>query len=343
MIKYGGFRWMTKNIQDFELYFFKHFSKSKKSILKFGISNGDQVSYYSWNNDLEKKHFGLGSISKTIISTYVCEMIQNNELDINQTIDYYLPLTKKRKYPTVLQCLTHTSGYHAYIPFIKSIWIMLTNGFNNKNIYKNIDQSWLLNSVNKKKPFRHRKYRYTDYNYAIIAMIIEKLKKRSYKDVITEYLRNEIGMTETYYGSEDTTQNDIASWVWNENNPFLAAGGLFSTTEDMIKFLRYQINNKEKLYPSFIKYHEISSSKHTFTGFSWSAFYNSEFYWHIGGQGYYRSYALFDLKKNITIIILSTIDVNIQRVSRLGSSLYRNLKRNNQLINEYLNQLEVKS
>lgn len=326
---------MSRNIEEFTKYLDSHFRKSRNSILEVGIRNKENLEFFSWNNKNAKKCFGLGSISKTAIATYICELIKDNKIDLDHTIDTYLPLKKRKRYPTILSLLTHTSGYHGFIPFFKTMFVMITNGFNKRNIYGNVDNEWLLQSIDKKRPFRREKYRYSDYNYAVLALIIETLEKQPYKEVIINYLRNQIGMESTFYGSLQSTQYDCASWVWEDNNPFLASGGLFSTTEDMIKFLDYQINN-DNLQPALQKYHRLNLNKNVFTGFSWNSFYKGHFYWHIGGQGCYRSYALFDTKKDISIIILATVDINIQHVNRLGSSLYRNVKRNYQLINEYL-------
>jgi CubicO group peptidase (beta-lactamase class C family) len=332
----GGDIFMSKNIEEFAKNIQSHFKKSKNSILEIGIRSKEGLYKYSWNNNNQKRHFGLGSVSKTILSTYICKMVKDNEIDLDKTIDQYLPLTKKRRYPTILQLLTHTSGYHAFIPFNRAMWVMLTNGFNKKNIYTNVDKDWLLHSVNKKRPFKKRKYRYSDYNYAIIAMIIEQIKSVSYKTVIIDFLQNEMGMKDTYYASEETTINDSYSWFWEAKNPFLASGGMFSTIDDMIKFLDYQISHQNELQLSHDKYQRTNLNKNVFTGFSWNSFYNGKFYWHIGGEGAYRSYALFDLKKDISIIILATVDIDLQHISRLGSSLYRNVKRNHSLIQDYL-------
>jgi len=329
---------MTKNIEEISGLLQKHFHKSEKSMLSMGIRVGGETQYFSMNIPIEEseRSFGLGSISKTIISTYVCEMIHKKTIDVDKKVCDYLPLNPKIKYPTILQLLTHTSGYHAFIPLLPSFWILLTKGFNKKNIYHKKDVEWLKKSLLRIRPFRKKKYRYADYNYAVLAVIIEEIEQKPFKEIIIDYVQQEIGMMNTYYGSINTTKDDKYSWLWEDDNAFLPSGGLFSTVNDVLKFLNYQINNQEKLSFSHTKYHKMNSHKNVFTGYSWNSFYNGKFFWHIGGQGYYRSYALFDLKKDISIVILSTVEINIQHVNRLGSSLYRNAKRNNTALQEFL-------
>ncbi len=255
-------------------------------------------------------------------------MVNRGTIDLEKKVNDYVNLNSRIRYPIIEDLLTHTSGYHAFIPLFSSIWVLISKGFNKKNIYQNLNEDWLYQSLKKIRPLRKRKYRYSDYNYAVLALIIQTIEQRPYKQVIIDYIQSEIGMTNTFYGSEAQTKNHKYSWLWEDNNPFLASGGLFSTIEDMLLFLNFQLQNQERLNISHAKYHRTNINRDVYTGFSWNSFYKGKFYWHIGGQGYYRSYVLFDLKKEISIVILSTVDVDIQHVSRLGSSLYRNAKRN---------------
>lgn len=319
---------MNKTIEAFNNTLNTHFTKSKQSKLSIGISTQESTYTYHLSPGLDDStSFGLGSVSKTFISTYICELSKQNKIDINLRISDYLSLNPKIKYPQIVDLLTHTSGYHAFIPLLSSMIILLFNGFNKKNIYKNTTQLWLLKSLNLIKPLK-KKYRYSDYNYAVIALIIEHIEKQPFQHVMTHYIKNTLGMHNTYYASSSSTSKDRYSWLWDDNNPFLPSGGLFSNIHDMLIFLNYQINQNEQLTDSHKRYYQINLNKNIYTGFSWNSFSNGCFYWHIGGQGYYRSYALFDIKKQISIILLATVDVNFQHVNRLGSSLYRCIKRN---------------
>ncbi len=329
---------MTKNIEEFSSLLDKHFSKSKKSKLSIGMKVSDEIYRYNWNISNEENNisFGIGSISKTLISTYICYMIEKKTIDLDNRIDDYIELKSNIKYPKIINLLTHTSGYYFYVPLFRSLFVLMSTGFSKKNLYYQLDSKWLVRSLQRIKPLRCSKYRYSDYNYAVLALIIEKIEKRPFQEVITDFIQNEIHMNDTFFGTRNTTENNPHSWLWEDDNPYVASGGVFSTVNDMLKFLEYQIKNKDNLSVSHTKYYKTDNKKNIYTGFTWNAFKNGKFYWHLGGQGYYRSYALFDVKREISIIILSTIDVNAQHVSRLGSSLYRSIKRNNTSLQEFL-------
>ncbi len=77
------------------------------------------------------------------------------------------------------------------------------------------------------------------------------------------------------------------------------------------------------------------------SGFSWCSFTTGSYFWHIGGQGYYRSYALFDKEKHISVVVLATVDINIQHVSRLGSQLFRNIRKNHDKVIDCLSEFNI--
>ena len=331
---------MSKNIEDMSGLLEKHFKKSGNSIISIGIGKQDTVNYYNFNHKSDDQEiiFGLGSISKTFIGSYLAKLVYENKISLDDTLDKYFELNDKIAYPTILQLATHTSGYSFFIPRYPTLKVMLLNGFNKKNIYKDIEVEWIFNYLKKHKPSKSKKYRYSDFNYSVLAFIIESIEARPYKEVIVDYIRNDIGLKQTSYYNLKTSTESSYSWIWEDDNPFLAAGGLYSTISDMMKYLIYQNDPKNK-YLSISHGKEVKiNMKNVFSGFSWNSFYSGKFYWHIGGQGYFRSYTLFDKKREISIVILATVDINLQHIGRLGSVTYRNLKRNHNLLIDFLDE-----
>jgi CubicO group peptidase (beta-lactamase class C family) len=331
---------VSKNIEDMSGLLEKHFKKSGNSIISIGIGKQDTVNYYNFNHKSDDQEiiFGLGSISKTFIGSYLAKLVYENKISLDDTLDKYFELNDKIAYPTILQLATHTSGYSFFIPRYPTLKVMLLNGFNKKNIYKDIEVEWIFNYLKKHKPSKSKKYRYSDFNYSVLAFIIESIEARPYKEVIVDYIRNDIGLKQTSYYNLKTSTESSYSWIWEDDNPFLAAGGLYSTISDMMKYLIYQNDPKNK-YLSISHGKEVKiNMKNVFSGFSWNSFYSGKFYWHIGGQGYFRSYTLFDKKREISIVILATVDINLQHIGRLGSVTYRNLKRNHNLLIDFLDE-----
>lgn len=326
-------------MEDLSALLKKHFHKSHHSKLSIGISSQKEAFVYHFDPCIDDHTlFGLGSISKTLISTYICELVHQHKIDLSARTNDYLELKERKVYPKIIELLTHTSGYHKFIPFVSSMFILLTHGFSKRNIYKHTSKDWLTKSLMRIKPLKHKRYRYSDYNYAVLALVIEAIEKRPFKEVMVSYMQHELGMKKTCYGTYLETLKDPYSWVWDDENPFLPSGGLYSNIEDMMIFLNHLIVHKDRYEMAIQKYCKTQTKKQIYTGFSWNSLINGQFYWHCGGQGYYRSYVLFDVKKELSIVVLSTVDVNVQHVNHIGSSIYRNIKRNHQLIYSFLDQ-----
>jgi len=180
---------------------------------------------------------------------------------------------------------------------------------------------------------------YSDFNYAVLGMIIESVTQRPLNELMSQYLKETFHMSETYYLDNNTSKNLASSWIWNANNPFTFAGGMVSSTKDIMKFLTHIIENKDYFAPTFQRYHP-THIKNVYTGYSWNSLQNGHFYWHLGGQGYYRSYVLMDVKRHIILIICTLSNKKAKYVSRLGSMLYRNIKRNHQGLIDYLETIQ---
>ena len=325
---------MSRNIDDLEKLLFKHFKKSKESNLSVGIRINNESKVYSTSGVDINQTYGLGSVSKTFIGTYYSKLIDEGKINLNDRIDQFLEMPVFEHCPTIIELLTHHSGYSYFVPRIPTLRVMLFNGFNKKNLYTNISYQWVNDYLKKHKPTKIKNYKYSDFNYVLLSLIIEKIMSKPYQEVMMDFIQNELLLKSTAYYNDDSSKESLYSWIWEDDNPFKAAGGVYSTVPDMLNYLTYQIENP-KAKAGQVKYFKTRKAE-IFTGFSWNSYKNSSFYWHIGGQGRFRSYALFDIKRKISIIVLCTVNVDIQHVVRLGSNIYRNSKRNSEKLFEFL-------
>lgn len=330
---------MNTHLQTTKKLLDRHFHRSKQTKLAIGIYAKKESFFTSFTDedeDLSHVSFGLGSISKTFIGAFIAKLLRDEKLQLSDTIDQFFTLNKKRfSYPTIEQLLTHTSGYTFFIPKFKTLSSLFFYGFNQRNVYTRLDDEWMIKYVNKHQPARKHTYRYSDFNYALLSKVIESVTQKNIRDVMHEFIHTELDLKQTYYKNYDETCKDPYSWKFENNNPFVPAGCMFSTVSDMQKFMNHHLYNQHYMSYVYDKYHQTSHHD-IYTGFSWNSFKNGHYYWHIGGQGYYRSYALFDTKREITVVILATVSIDLIHIGRLGSSIYRNTKRNLAGIHELL-------
>ena len=79
---------MKKGVEDFKNLLNKHFLKNQTSKLSFGIRVGEEIDIYNLNldNDSESFLYGLGSVSKTILSTYIAYMVRAGKIDLEKKL-----------------------------------------------------------------------------------------------------------------------------------------------------------------------------------------------------------------------------------------------------------------
>ena len=124
--------------------------------------------------------------------------------------------------PTLLELLTHTSAYEDY----------RTNGFFQtakyrlgKNPYKGVSSECVpiymkRFSTGGQQPYE---YGFSNFGYAVLGNVVESIEGRPFSEVMTDYIRNELGFTGTGFAFDPASEN---AWAWERDDAFLPAAGL---------------------------------------------------------------------------------------------------------------------
>jgi D-alanyl-D-alanine carboxypeptidase len=188
--------------------------------------------------------FQAGSITKSFTSTIILQLEAEGKLNINDPITKYLPQYPRWSTVTIRQLLNHTSGIFNYTE---------TSTFN--TIRKTHPQAELSPEQLVQMVATHRGYfspgagwKYSNTNYVLAGMIIQKVMGQSIEKVMNHYLHGggwKVKLLNTYYhariytaslvskmahgysseGRDVTTDN--MSWAYT-------AGAIVSTTEDLL-------------------------------------------------------------------------------------------------------------
>lgn len=200
--------------------------------------------YQGGNKITPKTLFQIGSVTKSFTSTIILLLESQGKLNINDHLTQYLPQYSPRwDNITLRELLNHTSGIYNYT------------------------EAGVFNAIRKQSPragftseqlvhiaLSHRDYfpaghgwKYSNTNYVILGMIIEKVTGQPINQVMNHYLHGgfNIYLPNTYYASglytpelisrmahgystdgEDTV-TESSSWA-------NSAGGIISNTQDLI-------------------------------------------------------------------------------------------------------------
>jgi D-alanyl-D-alanine carboxypeptidase len=158
----------------------------------YRVQKGDDVEYFSAGvGDVETGepvsidgHFRIGSVSKPFLAVAVLQLHARGLLDIDQTVQHYLPDLLPESYApvTLRNLLQHTSGIPDY---------ELALGFGDAEfIAQNVDYEW--NSVEIVAEFVQQpqeftpgeKMSYSNTGYLILSMVVEEVTGEHYSQAI---------------------------------------------------------------------------------------------------------------------------------------------------------------
>ena len=185
--------------------------------------------------------FGVGSITKTFISTLILTYESENKLNINDKLVKYLPKYKKWSEISIKELLNMTSG----ISNFSSI-----NEFKVKKNLRWTPEKLIHLSYKQNLDFQHgTSWRYSNTNYLILGKIIEKISKNSLAKELENSLFKKLELKHTFFS--DTSYNkkilsECANGYFNgKDNTLLspsnsgAAGSMLMTASDLALFLKH--------------------------------------------------------------------------------------------------------
>jgi CubicO group peptidase (beta-lactamase class C family) len=297
--------------------------RNQDSNLSFLVAKNGQIIYERYqglaNRNKEIKitadtPLHIASVSKVLTATAVLLLIDRKKIDLDQRVNTIL---EEFPYPeiTVKTLLNHRSGLRNYAYFIEDegVW----------DLRKTISNQDILNLFTEKdikldsEP--DRRFCYCNTNYAMLALIIEKVTGLKYGQAMQEmifnplemhntfvfdYERDKANVTPSYKGNNIELAFDHLDAVYGDKN-------IYSTPRDLLKFDLARnaptfLNKKlrAQVYEGYSNEHK--GTKNYGLGIrmvEWET--GQKFYFHNGWwHGNTSSYITLG-KENVTIIALS--------------------------------------
>ena len=238
----------------------------------FGISLSVSDNEHTWSGvsgdfNLDDMYF-IASTTKLFTSSLILKLRRDGKLDFNDTISKLLPnstLDKIHVYKgkdfskqiTVSNLLAHTSGVPDYFKNKsldnKTLESHLAEGRDIQWDFKQVVE-WTKQMKPVFEPSKPNKAHYSDTNYQILGTIIENQFERTLAEVIQQELCEPLELSKTYlYSNISDTKPRKMYYKSNQLNlpkamsSFGADGGVVSTSEELMKFIKAFITGK--LFP----------------------------------------------------------------------------------------------
>jgi CubicO group peptidase (beta-lactamase class C family) len=215
------------------------------------VAQGDQVllseGYGSANLEWGEPDgpgvkYRLGSLTKQFTAALVMLMQQDGKLNVHDPVRHYLPDAPRAwDNITIVNLLGHTSGILDFTADDRfATWSMSAR-----------TPAEIL-AFFKDKPLDFApgtKFAYSNSNYQVLGVILEKVSGQSYGDLLRHRLFDPLGMADTGLDSDDLVLARRAQGYRREGGRIVqarsesmsvpwAAGSIYSTTDDLLKWDR---------------------------------------------------------------------------------------------------------
>ncbi|MER0440142.1 serine hydrolase domain-containing protein [Emticicia sp. W12TSBA100-4] len=283
--------------------------------------------------------FNIASNGKQFTALAILVLIDEKKIRLTDDIRKYLPTIypKLNTKITIENLLTHTSG----IRDVYDLWALQgftwwKYTFSNKDVLRLIEKQEELNF----KP--STKYLYSNTNYILLAMIVEKITGNSFV-AYTNDLFKKLGMPNTSFEDDYTKiRGPIAkayfnfdtwknyNWIWN----VYGDGNIFSTLADQIRWeqiLQGQVkcDIKRQIIEKSQQLTDNSSIKNYGYGLEFSTYKGLNYTFHEGATGAWKATVIrFPSKKTSIITLTNTGKATPNTQTRQMADVVFNLKSN---------------
>jgi len=157
-------------------------------------------SIYSNRDSVEPSDlFQLASVSKVFTSMSVMMLHQDGYLNVNDSVHWYIPELNTRNL-TIRHLLSHTSGLPDYF-YVKYRGFEIPKG---QKHLKNEDVIDIINRQPKRVYSRFGFYDYSNTNYVLLSMIVERVSNTDFRSFVKRYICETAEMKYTHICNFDS-------------------------------------------------------------------------------------------------------------------------------------------
>lgn len=232
--------------------------------------------------------YRIGSITKTVVAISIMQLREKGKLNIEDNVNKYIPSFPADKNITLRNLLTHTSG-------------LPEQGQGSVDVASRLKLVTWIGAQNLQFP-AGTGWKYTDYNYMVLAYIVEKISKKPLAQYVKENIFAPAEMRESGMGATLPEDIFLAEGYTKKDNELIATprlkmnwlygcGEMYTTAEDMKrldeaimdgKLLSNQslsdmftVSPARKygfsfyIYPDYYHNHGVLAGWNTFNNFNW--------------------------------------------------------------------------
>lgn len=267
--------------------------------------------------------FNIASISKSFTAIGILRLVEQNKIKLTDTIGKFVNNVPTDKSSiTIDHLLSHKSGFQQNY---------VCDGLKKSNEALN---ALLLDTLgfNPGSGFG-----YSNQNFAMLALIIEKVTLLTYEDFIRNEILEPLNLKNTHFWDEITNRKNIAGKnqifpdsLMGRNWGYIGSNGIYSTPSDLYKFMNAVIKNqlilKDNKELLFKEYHRTNSGLSI--GYGWfvsdSTEWKTQEIWTRGSENWGHNAVIRWFPQKGIIIIVCTNSGEIGDQQTTGNRIISN-------------------
>jgi D-alanyl-D-alanine carboxypeptidase len=262
--------------------------------------------------------WGIGSITKTFVAVVVLQLVEEDELDLGQSIEQFFPALPRAAEITVRQLLQHTSGLNEYF----ASPALLADTRQPRTPSELIDAAVALGPLGEPGAAYH----YSNTNYIVLGELVAFVAGQPWHEAVHARILEPLGMLHTHFIGEPSAPS-LGPGFGVEEGRFVdytsrydrslggAAGGLQSTASDLQRFARALLGGvlleaqSETEMQDFVPGQPQGNVRHEYgLGLERYRAGNLTLYGHLGSSAAHSAFLAFEPESRVTAAVLINVE-----------------------------------
>ena len=311
--------------------------------LAIGIYHNGEKHFFEYG-ELEKDKgvkpdqyslYQIGSLSKVLTGTLLAQMHVQNKLSIYDSVNKFLPseipsVRNKKREVQLVDLATHSAR------LIRDPDFESVENFDEDNpfvSYRREDLYKILQEPDIDKKLGER-YDYSNVGVGMLGLILSDFEKDNFQNTLSKYVLSPIGMDNTTVFVDENNQNKATSYAKGEkvddmitNDAMVAAGGIYSCTDDMVKFIENVLKpSNDTIAKSMDLATKVHLDENKTLGLNWfyeqSQFGDWKWLKHGGNSAGSTSMLLVSKERNFGIVVFGNSSVDVDDLALKIAELY---------------------
>lgn len=265
----------------------------------------------------QERVFEIGSITKCFTATMLAKLVYEKKVNLNEPISNFLPITLRQsslngREVTLLHLANHTSGLPKEPDNISTDWAIPGSP------YKTYDEAKLYDYLSKRASLQFtpgERREYSNLGGGLLGHLLSRIAGRSYEDLLRESICKPLGLRRTFVvidsarrtelvPGRDPQGNEVPNW---ELNALAGGGGIKSTAEDLVKYIRAHI--RDTTFYDLTLRQTVKYTEHDIAGLGWHWYNNGSrnYISATGGTGGYSCCVIFERSTRTGLVLLTNV------------------------------------